>query len=473
MSDSFLDQSYTQYQQLCYDLIIHQKDYSTCQEILTYLLSSQRTIFSNEYRNFFYCMYHCAPAVLFYLMQFADARELYLQDGSLIENYDLLSTLQETSDNYEKALSLVKSSHHNNNEALRNFRKTIAHTKEQSHQQSLDTFSMLDSDGALSALPEPTEAINYHNISKSSRSIDGRTKLGRELKSLINRKMGTFNWQDLPKAKARRYNNEQALKQIRKNQSDSNEEQLLLQDLKVGLKTIKDPLTKEHFFTSPQANNNVFGLMHYLATEPTYGPLNPQKARLNPKLHKLPILEIDPTKLATSDAKNMLEKLSKFMSQERLAMKRTLIKLMTNNQQLYEIFGEQVRLLTINPLAFNHHSICLEDLEQDCFIVKIGSALQVRAAAPLGVDNNSPWLNSSLSLLISAGLELSLLKSNNPELIKDELSLTHTYNAWKQTASLKQLNECTYQIALNTPKEIPESFDDELFGPYDLLYIAL
>lgn len=478
-SFSTLEQEYSDYQQVCYALIINQQDYSTCKEILTYLLSEQRAIFSNEYRNFFYCMYHCAPVVLFYLMQFSDARELYLGSGNtMVEDYKLLDNLVASAQQYESALEYVKN--RNGNSSVDNYRKAIEHTKKQAledHSYALDAFALLDDDGAISSLPDPQQDVIFRNISKTTRTIDGRSKLGREFKSLINNKIGHFKWMDLPKRKLVHYKDNEAFELLKQEHLKSKSPNVLIKDLYVkSNQAHNNEHDLERFFISPKANNNIFELMHLIADNSTFGPLNGKRKNDLEGLH----LSKDPQQLFTHEAKDMVEKLAAFISTERQKMGRRLLRLATDNWKLYEIFGLKLHLLTINPKAFHEEGVTLEDMEQDCLILKLGSALQVRPTTPISLDkfNDSPWLESVISdqLLITSGLELQIAKREINERLDSEqqrLALDKPYNQWKQAFKFSKLEQGTYNIMLSNYQDLPERFTDTNFGPYDLLYITL
>ena len=74
-------------------------------------------------------MYRTAPAVLFYLMQFHDARELLFGTKSVVVNYRLLEKLVTTSQEYEKAADFLKLKAQNTNKSLNNFKKLIKNVK--------------------------------------------------------------------------------------------------------------------------------------------------------------------------------------------------------------------------------------------------------------------------------------------------------------------------------------------------------
>ena len=218
-----LNQAYDDYQRLCFELIANQDDYLYCVDLLKELLTVHRTIFSNEYRSFFHIMYRTAPAVLFYLMQFHDARELFFGTKSVVVNYRLLEKLVTTSQEYEKAADFLKLKAQNTNKSLNNFKKLIKNVKNPDYSSfELDRIAMMD-DGLIESLKDPSKDVFFPNINLNSRKIDGRTTLGREIKQYLNEEVGEFDWAQMPRPKAKRYQRKDLELELESESSDESE----------------------------------------------------------------------------------------------------------------------------------------------------------------------------------------------------------------------------------------------------------
>lgn len=238
-----LNQAYDNYQKLCYTLIVHKDDYQYCMGLLPELLTTYRTIFSNEYRNFFYLMYRTAPAVLFYLMQFHDAREIFLGSSNIVVNYRLLEKLVKTSQEYEEAAEFIKNQTNKSNKSLESYNKFVEKMQDPDYDSpDFERLSILDN-GQLELLKNPINDVAYKNINRTSKILDGRTVFGREVKKYVNDEMGKFNWDDLPKPKIKRYRKTDNKDDLYENDDDLNY---------LSLSTISQRLSKQEGTFLPQ-----------------------------------------------------------------------------------------------------------------------------------------------------------------------------------------------------------------------------
>lgn len=516
-----INQAYSNYQRLCYNLIVYQDNYPYCVELIQDLLTTHRTIFSNEYRNFFYMMYRCAPAVLFYLMQFHDAREIFLGKGNLVVNYRLLEKLIDTSNEYEEACEFIKNKIKAGNKSLSSYKKLIKQSQDPDYNSfGFDRLSMLD-DGLIESLHDPEQDVFFQNITHGSRSLDGRTTLGREIKKYLKTEVGDFNWSDLPKPKVKRYN--------RTNKSNNDDQAALVSDddLDLGslskLNNLKDgnvatqdmivtkiPKKSQHaitteqnrkqrnsiinqshevedalepqeqFFVSPMVNNNTFSVMEHLSNAPAFGPINAHRSR-NYDLPGLSNFQRQPNQFLTVELKDKIESLGSLMEKERALMARQLRRLSNDFISLWEIFGSKLCLITVNPNAMGSIEQTIEELEHDCLVIHLGENLLVRPASSImdSTDNNhNPWLDPTINenFFITTGLDLKLNLQNISLPISKRhkcFSLKQQYNIWKKSTDLNKYYEGIYRIEIKEIDKMPSVINNNTFGPYDLIYIKL